>query len=403
MMPKSTAPTESRLASSPAQHQDDDAEEQRERDVNADDDRAAQIAEKDPLDHEDQQTAEDEVVQHGLGGDGHQDGAVVERHQLDAGRQRSVGIDLCDFGLDARHDVVGVQRAVHDHDRRDDVVFEVAPGLAEPRHVADIDLRDVLDRHRHAVGLRQDDVLDVADLVALRQVVGAAAVDEADAADIDRLLAETDGAAADIEVGIADRADDLGQRDAVGIELVQVDLDLEFLGGAAPGIDLHHAGNGQQPALDDPVLDGAQIGQPEMRRADHLIAVDLAHQARALDRGGHAVRQVDVLLQADRRLRQREVVIDAVIERDAHERQAVERRRADVVDPRGRREPDLHRNRVVALHLLGRETGGLRGDLQDNRRRVGIGLDVELGEGDQSAGDEHQQAQQDDRTPRQPE
>ena len=38
-----------------AQHQDDDAEEQRERDVGADDDGAAQVAEKDPLNEEDQQ------------------------------------------------------------------------------------------------------------------------------------------------------------------------------------------------------------------------------------------------------------------------------------------------------------------------------------------------------------
>jgi hypothetical protein len=39
-------------------------------------------------------------------------------------------------------------------------------------------------------------------------------------------------------------------------------------------------GTVNKPALHDPVLDGAQIGQPEMRRPDHLIAVDLADQAR---------------------------------------------------------------------------------------------------------------------------
>ena len=64
MMPKSTAPTDSRFASSSAQHQNDDAEEQRERDVGADDDRAAQVAEKYPLNEENQQTAEHEIVQH---------------------------------------------------------------------------------------------------------------------------------------------------------------------------------------------------------------------------------------------------------------------------------------------------------------------------------------------------
>ena len=68
-------------------------------------------------------------------------------------------------------------------------------------------------------------------------------------------------AAADIDVGVADGADDLRQRDVVGIELVEIDLDLEFLRRAAPGIDLNDALDRQQPALHDPVLDGAKIGQ----------------------------------------------------------------------------------------------------------------------------------------------
>ncbi len=194
-----------------------------------------------------------------------------------------------------------------------------------------------------------------------------------------------------------------GQRDVVGVELVQIDLDLELLGRAAPGVDLNDAGNGQQTALHDPILDRAQIGQSEMRRAGHLIAIDFADQARALNRRHRIARQIDILLQADRGLREREVIVDPVIESDAHEREAVERRRADVVDPGRGGEPDFHRYRVIPLHLLGGETVGLCGDFQDHRRRIGISLDVQLGEGDQSAGNENQQAQQDDRTPGQSE
>ena len=123
----------------------------RERDVGADDDGAAQIAEKHPLDEENQQAAEDEIVQHRAGGDADELGAVVERHQLDAGRQAAVAVDLLDLRPHARHHVVGVQRAVHDHDGGDDVVLVVAAGLAEPRHIADRDLGDVLDQDRHAV------------------------------------------------------------------------------------------------------------------------------------------------------------------------------------------------------------------------------------------------------------
>ena len=296
-----------------------------------------------------------------------------------------------------------MQRAVHHHDRGDDIVLFVAAGFAEPRHVADPDIGHVPDFHRHAVGLRQDDIFDVFDVVALGQVLVAAAVEEADAADIDGLLAEIDRAAADIDVGVADRRDDLGQRHAVGVEFVQADLDFEFLGRAAPGIDLDDARHRQQTALHDPILDGAQVGQTEVRRAGHLIAVDFADQARSLNRGHRIARQVDVLLQADRRLRQREIIVDAVIERHPHERQAVERGRADDIDPGRGGEPDLHRDRIVALHLLGGEAAGLGGDLKDHRRRIGIGLDVELGEGNDPGADEDQQSQQDDRTPGQSE
>ena len=64
MMPKSTAPTDKQVGVLVVQHQNDDAEEQREWNVGADDDRAAQVAEKYPLNDKDQQAAEDQVVQH---------------------------------------------------------------------------------------------------------------------------------------------------------------------------------------------------------------------------------------------------------------------------------------------------------------------------------------------------
>src|SRR5438067_13377718 len=48
-----------------AHHQNDDAEKQRERNIRADNDGAAQIAEKQPLDEEDQETPENQIVQNG--------------------------------------------------------------------------------------------------------------------------------------------------------------------------------------------------------------------------------------------------------------------------------------------------------------------------------------------------
>ena len=127
----------------------------RERNIGADDDGAAQIAEEEPLNEENQQTAENEIVHDRAGGDGDQRRAVIERHQFHARRQAAVGVDLLDLRPHARHHVVGVQRAIHDDDGRNHVILVVAAGLAEPRHIADGDLGDILHEYRHAVELRQ--------------------------------------------------------------------------------------------------------------------------------------------------------------------------------------------------------------------------------------------------------
>ena len=57
-----------------------------------------------------------------------------------------------------------------------------------------------------------------------------------------------------------------------------------------------------------------------MRRPDDLVAVDLADEARLLNLRDLIARQIHVLLQAERRLRIGEVIIDAVLERHPHER-----------------------------------------------------------------------------------
>ena len=105
----------------------------------------------------------------------------------------------------------------------------------------------------------------------------------------------------------------------------------------------------------------------------------------------HVVGQIDVLQKADLRLLQREIVIDAVLEGDADEGQAVKRGRADIVDAGRRREAHFHRDGVKALHLFGGKPCRLRGDLKDHRRGVGIGLDVELRECDAACHDEGDQ------------
>src|SRR5712675_329486 len=104
------------------------------------------------------------------------------------------------------------------------------------------------------------------------------------------------------------------------------------------------------------------------------------YQARSENLRRDVVGKRDILLQVDRRLGEGEVIVDAVIEGDADKGEAVERGRADVFDPGRHRKPDFNRDRVVAFHLLGGQAGRLRGDLQDHRRRVRVGFDIEPGE-----------------------
>src|ERR1700742_5095978 len=135
--------------------------------------------------------------------------AIVIRNDLHAGRQAAVGVQPLHLRMNARKDFVGMLGASHHHDGGGDVVIMVPARDAEPRHVADRHIGDVLDLDREPVGLGQDDVLDGLHMVAVGGVGGPAAVDEANAADIDRLLADDDLAAADIDVGVAERGDQL--------------------------------------------------------------------------------------------------------------------------------------------------------------------------------------------------
>src|SRR5262249_13741368 len=145
-------------------------------------------------------------VQHGFRGHRHERATVVIGDELHTGRERSIAVDLLDLGLHAGHDVVGVQGTVHHHDGGHNVVVLVTTRSTEPRHVADINFRHIADVDGHTVNLRKNDVLDVVDFPSLRQVIGAATVDQADTSNVHGLLADADLAPANVDVGVTDGA-----------------------------------------------------------------------------------------------------------------------------------------------------------------------------------------------------
>ena len=66
-------------------------------------------------------------------------------------------------------------------------------------------------------------------------------------------------------------------------------------------------------------------------------------------------------------------------------------------------ESDLDGDRIIPFHLLGGEAGSLRGDFQNDRRRIRIGFDIQPAEGEQASAEKHQEAHQHQRTTRQAE
>ena len=93
----------------------------------------------------------------------------------------------------------------------------------------------------------EDDLLDVIDLVALGQIVVATVIDQSDAADVDGLLADDDLAPPDIDVGIAERGQDLRYGDIESFKSQRIDPHFKFLGGTAPAVDVDDAGYRGEP------------------------------------------------------------------------------------------------------------------------------------------------------------
>ncbi len=361
----------------PAQHQDDDGEEQRERNGGADDQRAAQIAEEDPLQQHDQQYADHHVVQHGVGGELDQVAAIVDALDAHAGRQNAGIVDGLNELVDALDGRRALLAAPHQDDALHDVVGLVEPGNAEARLLADGDGRDVLDQHRIAARLRHHGVGEIVDRP-----------DQADAAHDGRLLANIDGVAADIDVGVADRLEQLRQRQTVGDELAEVDLDLIGLALATPPGDVDDPRHRAEAALENPVLNGLEVEHAVVRRADQTVAEDLADRAERRDLRLHVARQRRELRQAVQHLLQRLVIGVGEGELNFDVGQTVERDGADGRDVLQARDLGLDRDRDVALDLLRRQSRALRHDVDHRRGRIGVGLDVELVERDQSA-DQH--------------
>src|SRR5258708_468707 len=127
MMPKATAPSDNRLASSPRSTKMMLAKKSANGIVRADDDGAAQVTQENPLNEENQQTAENQIVQNGMRGQSDQRAAIVIGNNLYSRGQTAIGIQLCDFSLNARNDIVGMLGPPHHDDPCRAIIIVIPP------------------------------------------------------------------------------------------------------------------------------------------------------------------------------------------------------------------------------------------------------------------------------------
>ena len=134
---------------------------------------------------------------------------------------------------------------------------------AEARRRSDLDLGYVSHAHRRALDRDDDDVLDVVHVVQ-----------QADAADVVRLLADLEALAAGVDVRVLHCRDQLLHRDAVALESVRIDADVKLLGLATEAGHVDDARNLSPLALEDPVLGRLELHERVAlafeRVAEHL-------------------------------------------------------------------------------------------------------------------------------------
>src|SRR2546421_9625126 len=177
-----------------SQNHDPDGEEEREGNGGSDDDGAAQIAEKHPLQQKDQKDTNDHVVQDRVRGYVDQVLAIVDALDTHAGRQDIRAINALYLLVHALDGWRALLAAPHEDDALHDIIRGVHAGDAEARLVPDGDRRHIAHQDWIAAGLRQHGVAEIVH-----------AADQADAPHHRDLRPDVDRVAADIDVAVVER------------------------------------------------------------------------------------------------------------------------------------------------------------------------------------------------------
>ena len=184
--------------------------------------------------------------------------AVVDRDDLHALRQSFFqSLEFAAHPCDGRQRVFAV---AHHHDAAGHLAFTVEFSQAAPQFGAEMNVGQLLEIDRRAVGIHTD----------RNHLQIAQAPDVAGGAHHVFGLAHLHQAPAHVVVAALDGLFDPGQRDVVGQQCFRLDLDLILLDVAADGGDFGHAVHRLQRIAQIPVLDRAQLRE--------IVLAGLVHQ-----------------------------------------------------------------------------------------------------------------------------
>ena len=185
-------------------------------------------------------------------------GAVVDRYDLSALRQR--GRDLGEFRFHAIDNGECVRSvALHD-DAADGLALAVELGDAAALIGCKLDAGDVAQEHRRPTFRLQHDLLDVGYTAEV-----------ATAAHHELGLCKLDDAAADIHVGGADRLAHLSERNIEALQAARIDDDRILPLEAADARDLGDAGCARDRETHLPILRCAQFSKGAFGRDDGVL------------------------------------------------------------------------------------------------------------------------------------
>jgi len=292
------------------------------------------------------------------------DGRYVAVHQF---RAVQVGLDAHPFGQHLLHlldpflqllgDGVGIGALQHHGDTADTLALAIFRHGAEALGRPETDLSDVADMHRDAAPVGDDDPFDVTQF--LNHTFRTDVIGPVDLLNV---------ASSRVLVVLAQGFEDLADGEVHGVEHIGIDRHLILLEVASEAVDLDDARDAGQLALDDPVLDRAQLHGVVARlitgRHFQDILIDLAQSGRDGHQLGRAqlgrdlannglYLLVDQLAGIERR--------DILLEYDRHERQAEAGDRTDLLHVHDITHRDLDREGDQLLHFL-RGKGGRDGN-----------------------------------------